>query len=201
MSLKRRVHQGTGPSSYASADSQTFHGDPRVTAQPLPTARRHYTWILDKPLDPRSSETTPDPADVDLHKAIEKSADVALGMLKTAAGREFLVQVGSKAIKQWKPTQYVYRGRIDEMDNCVEAFLDQICKDFVPVHLIAAQAAIARFWTADWYRKGTREVSGWHPSKAGTLCLGKMVCILPVTPQLLTRTSFLILTVHFPPVC
>jgi hypothetical protein len=92
-----------------------------------------------------------------LRDAVNRSVDIALDMLSSRKGREFLDEVGSKAIKQWKTTQHVYRGTgNDKMGNCVNAFLEQLGTEVVPICLMAAQPAIADFRMASWYRKGER---------------------------------------------
>jgi hypothetical protein len=123
-----------------------------------------------------------------LRDAVDRSVEIALDMLSSRKGREFLDKVGSKAIEQWEATQHVYRGTgNDKMGNCVNAFLKQLGTEFVPICLMAAQPAIADFRMDSWYRKTEREVAAWRPGLAGTLCLSEMVCILSISSQLLAR--------------
>jgi hypothetical protein len=149
---------------------------------------RHYTWTLEDPIDPRSHEPTHRLADEALYEAVDSCVDLALYMLDTRKGREFLGEVGLKAIKQWKPTQHVYRRPLAEMGNYVQDFLNQLRTEPVPVRLMAAQPAIADFRMTSWYTKGEREAAAWRPKSAGTLCLSTIVCILSISPQLLART-------------
>jgi hypothetical protein len=200
MPPNKRTQQGTGHSrSHASTDPHPFYGSSGITTGPPSRVARYHTWISEDPIDPRSREPTPSRADSDLREAIELSVHLALDMLNTRKGRDFLDQVGSKAIKQWKPTQYVYRGPLAEMGNCVKAFLIQLQTEFVPICLMATQPAIAEFRMASWYTKGAREVAQWNPRSAGTLCLSRMVRILSILSQLLATSLPLKLTAHLSP--